>query len=197
MKDVDGNDVFTGDVVLEIRGCGYDKDIGRYTSAKLWKIPSKRDGSGYTYTSDGKRTWFKWADYKKAKKVDFSLMPEGFEYSFLHGMSDIDFTGDFSGCSVADIVARSDWEKNRKTPEDTGRFDALKALKLESMEDIERNIDFLFQYGPVPNSVVDSVLSIAKVRQPQLVNGELGIMAFQTMVLYSSILKKIKDERRS
>lgn len=193
MKDKLGNEVVAGDVLLET-GVGFGSCEGkRVYFMKLWRKPIENDGSGVIYNIDGYPSVFKWASVKNSIKVDFSLLPDNFEYSFLHGMSDLDCK--LKEGSLVDLINNSDWINKQVKKEDVDRFNFLRALKIETVDDIIANIDELKKGGYIPRELMDSVLSAVRVSKtnPDFGNyrGEIGMAYLRDMVNYECVIRSL------
>lgn len=190
MKDLLGNEVTTGDILLEISG-GYgslDGSAYRY-HVTLWEMPERYDGHGYHYSIDGTKHIFAWASVGSSIKVDMSLMPEGFEYSFKHGMSDI-YTK-IKNDVLLEIIENSDWKNHEVKKEEVERFEFLKTLKIEKLEDIVSNIEELKKDGYVPYEIVAKVLELTEVGRARVNNGEIGIAGMYDYMHYHAIIESI------
>ena len=197
-KNIDllGNEVKTGDVLLEL-GRGWGSLIGsdyKY-HLKLWEMPERFDGHAYEYSIDGTKHIFAWAYAGNAVKVDMSLMPDGFEYSFKHGMSDI--SSKIETGPLLEIIENSDWKEHEVKKEQVERFDFMKTLKIETINDIVANIDELKKPGYVPHEIMDSVLKAVNIGKtnPDFGNfkGEIGMAYYYDMMHYKAIIEAISQ----
>jgi len=192
MKNIDllGNEIKTGDVMLELGRGGGCYEGKKYYSLKLWEMPEIFDGHAYCYSIDGSKHTFAWAHVGNSIKVDMSLMPEGFEYSFKHGMSDFD-TKIESG-TLQDLIKNSNWKDNEIKKEQVERFEFMQTLKIETIDDLKDNINELKKGGYVPNEIVSKVLELAGVRRTPIHNGEIGIAGMYDQMNYQAIIEAIK-----
>jgi len=193
-KDMTGNEVNTGDILLEIgRGWGNDGKGNETFSIKLWQLPSSTDGSGYQYAIDGRRSKYYWANTQRSLRVDMKQMPEGFEYAFFHGMSDLDTSIEYG--TVPELINKSNWEKVKVTEEQVRKYDLLAGLQLETEEDVEKNIDLLAE-GHIPSHIVSKVLDIYGFKKRKAKNGEIGIASLFNMMSYSVIMRYIREKEQ-
>lgn len=111
MKDLLGNEVVKGDILLELdRGCGsFDKSDYKY-HLKLWEKPKSDKGSGFEYNIDGKKHKYWWASVENSIKIDPDLMPDGFIYSFKHGMSEI--SSKIETGTLIELIENSNWKEH-------------------------------------------------------------------------------------
>lgn len=190
MKDLLGNKVKTGDILLELgRGFG-SLGVSDYKySLKIWEMPEKFDGHAYCYSIDGTKHIFAWAHIESAVKLDMSLMPEGFEFSFKHGMSDI--ASKIEQGTLLELIENSDWKQHEVKKEEVERFEFIKSLKIEKVEDIVSNIEELKKGGYVPHEIVSKVLDITGIGTTQVNNGEIGIASMYDQMHYQSIIETI------
>lgn len=176
MKDMLGNKVKTGDVLLELdRGYGsFFDDSNKYLyHLKLWQKPSVNDGSGYIYDIDGSKIKYRWASLEKSIKIDMSIMPEGFEYSFKHGMTDI--KSKIKQGTLLELIENSNWKDREVTKEKVERYNFMKSLKINKLDDIIDNIEELKKAGYVPRTILLKVLKYSGITRANAVNGEIGI----------------------
>lgn len=190
MKDLLGNKVKTGDILLELgRGFG-SLGVSDYKySLKIWEMPEKFDGHAYCYSIDGTKHIFAWAHIESAVKLDMSLMPEGFEFSFKHGMSDI--ASKIEQGTLLELIENSDWKQHEVKKEEVERFEFIKSLKIEKVEDIVSNIEELKKGGYVPHEIVSKVLDITGIGTTPVNNGEIGIASMYDQMHYQSIIETI------
>lgn len=189
MKNIDllGNEIKAGDVLLELgRGGGWNGEE-RHHSLKLWEMPEVFDGHAYYYSIDGSKNTFAWAHVGNAIKVDMELMPDGFEYSFKHGMSD--FNTKIENGTLNEIIESSNWKIYEVKKEEVERYEFMKTLKTETLDDLKNNIEELKKGGYVPHEIVSNVLSIAGVGRASVHNGEIGIAGMYDQMHYQSIIE--------
>jgi hypothetical protein len=189
MKDLLGNEVKTGDILLEL-GCGWGCLSGsdyKY-HLKIWQKPSGADGSGFEYNIDGTKHKYWWASVKNSVKIDMSIMPEGFEFSFKHGMSDI--ASKIEQGTLLELIENSNWKQHEVKKEEVERFKFMKSLKIEKVEDIVSNIEELKKGGYVPEIVL-KVLELIGVGRVPVNNGEIGIAEMYDQMHYQAIIETI------
>jgi len=110
LRDMLGKNVYAGDILIELgRGSFSTKKTGNLYSLMLWEIPFYYDGHGYKYNMEGEKYIFAWASVSNSLKVDISLLPEGFEYSFRNGVSEFNTT--IEKGSLVELIENSDWEE--------------------------------------------------------------------------------------
>ena len=182
------NEVQSGDVLLELRmghyrGCDYEYPM------KLWEMPERFDGHGYLYSIDGSRHLFAWADAGSALKIDMSLMPEGFEYSFKHGMSDV--WSKIKEGTLLELIENSNWKNLEIKKEQVDRFEFLKTLEINSIDDIKANIEELRKGGYIPPEIVSKVLKIGGVGRTLVHNGEIGIAGMHDDFKFVAIIESM------
>ena len=189
-KDMLGNSVKTGDILLELgRGCGNDGKGNRTFSLKLWQKPSSNDGSGYEYEIDGTKSKYWWASVSESIKVDMKLMPNGFEYSFLHGMSDLETT--IENGTLLELINNSDWEDCKVEERQVEICSILDKLEINTIQDIANNIDILSE-GVIPRRIISKVFEIFGLKNSTVKNGETGISSFYDMCKYLDILNIVR-----
>ena len=194
-KNIDllGNEVKTGDVMLELgRGFGCLNGSDYKYTLKLWEVPKVMDGRGNYYTIDGERTYFYWASIGSAIKVDMSLMPDGFEYSFKHGMSD--FSTKIENGTLQELIENSNWKDNEVTKEQVERYEFMKTLKVETIDDLKNNIEELKKGGYVPHEIVSNVLNIVGIGRTPVHNGEIGIAGMYDRLHYQAIIEALSKD---
>jgi hypothetical protein len=195
VKNIDllGNEVKTGDILIELgRGCEYDGEK-RYYSLKIWQKPSSNDGSGFEYDIDGKKSKYWWASVRSSIKVNMDLMPDGFEYSFKHGMSDISTT--IEKGTIHELIENSNWKDNEVKKEQVERYEFMKKLKIETLDDIKSNIQELKKGGYVPHEIVSNVLNIVGVGRTFVHNGEIGIAGMYDHLHYQAIIEALSKDQ--
>lgn len=132
--DLLGNEIKTGDILLELGGGGCRTISDEVPTIQiyfmnLWEMPEGFDGHGYNYTKIGEKYKFAWASVGQSIKIDMSVMPEGFEYSFYHGMDKIMST--IKNGSIIELIENSNWEKYKITKEQVEKYERLlKGLKI-------------------------------------------------------------------
>jgi hypothetical protein len=193
MKDLLGNEVKTGDILLELgRGWGSLSGSDYIYHLKLWEMPERFDGHAYCYSIDGTKHIFAWARVGNAVKVDMSLMPDGFEFSFKHGMSDI--SSKIEQGTLLELIENSDWKQHEVKKEEVERFEFMKSLKIEKVEDIVSNIEELKKGGYVPHEIVSKVLELTGVGRVRVNNGEIGIAGMYDQMHYQAIIETISKK---
>lgn len=191
-KNIDllGNEIKPGDILLELgRGRGSLNGSDYKYHLKLWEMPEIYDGHAYYYSIDGTKHIFAWANVGNAIKVDMSLMPEGFEFSFKHGMSDI--ASKIEKGTVFELIENSNWKQHAVKKEEVERFEFMKSLKIEKVEDIASNIEELKKGGYVPREIVSKVLEVAGVAMTRANNGETGIAEMYDLMHYRGVIEII------
>lgn len=189
--DMLGNKIKAGDVMLEVKKTSFMKGE-EYTHLRLWEMPESFNGSGYYYNIDGAKHKFSWVDNEDSLKVDMSLMPDGFEYSFKHGMRD--FKTSILEGTLDELIKTSNWKENEVKKEDVDHFIFMKNLKIETLDDIKKNIVELKKFGYVPPEIISSVLKISKTNMSIPNNGETGIASFYNDFNYVSIIEEIAND---
>jgi len=144
--DLLGNEIKAGDILLELGRGGGNMGGGKFYCMKLWEMPESYDGHAYYYSIDGSRGTFAWAHVGSALKIDMSLMPDGFEYSFKHGMSD--FNSKIEYGTLTELIENSDWKNHEVKKHDVHRFEFMETLEINSIDDIKNNIDELRKKWP-------------------------------------------------
>jgi len=197
-KNIDllGNEVKSGDVLLELgRGWGCLSGRDYVYSMKLWEMPDNFDGHAYRYSIDGGKHIFAWAHVGNAVKVDMSIMPEGFEYSFKHGMSDL--SSKIQEGTLLELIENSDWREHEVKKEQVERFEFMKTLKINGIEDVIKNIDELKKPGYVPREIMYGVLNAVKIPKtnPDFGNfrGEIGIAYYYDLIHYKAIIEALSE----
>lgn len=195
MKNIDllGNEVKTGDVMLELgRGQGSLTGSDYKYHMILWEMPKKFDGHAYEYSIDGSKHIFAWASTKKAIKVDMSTMPEGFEYSFKHGMSNI--STKIENGTLVELIENSNWKNSEVKKEQVERFEFMKTLEINTIDDLRANIDELKKGGYIPHKIVSKVLELAGIGRAPVHNGEIGIAGMYDHMHYQAVIEAIATE---
>jgi hypothetical protein len=194
MKDLLGNEIKTDDILLEL-GRGWGSLFGSEYKyhMKIWQKPSDNDGSGYEYNIDGTKYKYWWASVKNSIKIDMSIMPEEFEYSFYHGMSEI--ASKIEKGTLLEIIENSDWKNYVVKKEEVERFHFLKTIKIETLEDIKNNINELKKGGYVPKEIIYKVLDITGVGRTEVHNGEIGIAAMYDQAYYQDIIEVLSRKQ--
>jgi hypothetical protein len=196
MKHADllGNEVKTGDVMLELgRGFGSLTGSDYKHHMMLWEIPEKFDGHAYEYSIDGSKHIFAWASIRNAVKVDMSIMPKGFEYSFKHGMSNID--SKIENGTLFEIIENSNWKDHEVKKEQVERFEFMKTLKIDTIDDLKANIDELKKGGYVPHKIVSKVLELTGIGRTPVHNGEIGIAGMYDHMHYQVAIASIEKSK--
>lgn len=187
--DLIGNKVKKGDVLIELgRGVG-SNGVEPCYSLKIWQNPSSNDGSGFEYGIDGEKHKYWWANVKNSIKIDMSSMPDGFEFSFKHGMSDIDTT--IKNGTLQELIENSNWKEKEIKKEQVERYNFMRTLKIETLEDIRNNIEELKKEDYVPHKIVSNVLSIVNIGRVHIYDGEIGIAATYDKLHYQAIIEAI------
>lgn len=193
MRDLLGNKVKVGDILLELgRGWSFD-DSGFEYHLKIWQKPSGNDDYGFEYSIDGKKHKFWTADVEDSVKIDMSIMPDGFEFSFKHGMSNI--ASKIEEGTALELIENSNWKQHEVTKEQVERFKFMQSLKIEKLEDIFSNIEELKKDGYVPHEIVSKVLELTGVRRTLVNNGEIGMAWVCDQVHYQDIIKNISKTK--
>ena len=196
MKDLLGIEVKTGDILLELgRGWGSLSGSDFKYHLKIWQKPSGTDGSGFEYSIDGTKHKYWWASVKNSVKIDMSIMPDGFEFSFKHGMSDI--ASKIEQGTLLELIENSDWKQHEVKKEEVERFEFMKSLKIEKVEDIVSNIEELKKGRYVPHEIVSKVLELTSVGRTRVNNGEIGIAGMYDQMHYQAIIETISKNPNS
>jgi len=190
MKDVNGNPVKVGDLLLEETGGGYSngKLLRSFT---LWEMPNRYNGQGLQYSLDKTSHEFCWADVNKSIKISVKELPKDFLFSFYHGMDDFDSYSKRN--TVTDILGDSNWKEKSINPNDVSSFKKLSRLKLASIEDVRKNLNLFTKAKYIPNSVVASVIRLAGGKEAVMVNGELGFAMLEDTLTFQSIVYGMQD----
>ena len=189
MKDLLGNEVKPGDVMLELGRGGGSCNGSRTYNLKLWEMPEIYDGHAYYYSIDESVRTFAWASVGHSIKVDMSLMPDGFEYSFKHGMSDITTKIEYG--TLQELIENSDWKQREIKKEDVERFKFMRDLKIEKVDDIVSNIEELKKGRYTPREIILKVLNITGVDRTGVKNGESGIAGMFDQLKYQAIIEAL------
>jgi len=191
--DLLGNEVKTGDVLLELgRGWGSLTGSEYKYHMQLWEMPKKFDGHAYEYSIDGSKHIFAWASTKNSIKVDMSTMPCGFEHSFKHGMSDI--SSKIENGTLDELIENSNWKEREVKKEQVARFEFMKTLEINTIDDLKANIDELTKGGYVPSKIVSKVLELSGIGRAAIHNGEIGIAGMYDQMHYHAVIEAIKKE---
>ena len=188
LTDSLGKEVYPGDVLLEY-DCGGD---GQKYRINLWEIIYPFKGYGINYGLDSEPYKLCWFGLKKSIKVDFDQFAPEFKYSFYHGMSKLYTT--IKRGTLKELIDNSDWEDKIVDEYEVDLYLKKKNLRLESIDDIKKNIDLLTGPGATPNLVVEKILDIVKLSPTPMVNGELGYAFLMDSFNYMDVLDKIKQE---
>lgn len=191
MKDVNGNIVKAGDVLLEETGGGSGGGMKSFRSFTLWEMPSRYDGQGYHYSLDGSKYLFAWADINESVKLPIKELPKDFVFSFYHGMGNFDSYSE--GTIISEIIEDSNWKEKSINASDVSSFTKLSRLKLSSIDDVRKNLDVITTAKYIPNSVISSVIRLAGYKQAVMINGELGLVMFKDMLLFQSIIHTLRE----
>jgi len=194
-KNIDllGQEVKTGDVMLELgRGWGSLSGSEFIYGMKLWEVPEILDGRGNYYTISGDKTYFYWAKISNAIKVDIDLMPEGFEYSFKHGMTDI--SSKIETGTLLELIENSNWKDSEVKKEQVERYEFMKTLEINNIDDLRNNIKELKKGGYVPHEIVSKVLEIAQIGRATAHNGEIGIAGMYDQMHYQAIIEAVSKD---
>lgn len=187
MEDRLGNSVKPGDVLLQLyRGSGDSTGKGYTHWMQLWEMPEHYDGHGYNYNMDGSKYSFAWVDLKYSIKVDLATMPEGFEYSFKHGMGSI--RSKIEEGSVVELIENSNWKQNEILQEDVEKHLYLSSLEINTIEDIYKNAEFIQSCKTIPNRLLNKVLKVYNHERATIHNGEIGLAMIQDSLAFSSII---------
>ena len=124
-----------------------------------------------------------------------SIMPEGFEYSFKHGMSDL--SSKIQEGTLLELIENSDWREHEVKKEQVERFEFMKTLKINGIEDVIKNIDELKKPGYVPREIMYGVLNAVKIPKtnPDFGNfrGEIGIAYYYDLIHYKAIIEALSE----
>ncbi len=159
--DLLGNEIEAGDVLIEL-GVGYDSLAGsnyKYLM-QIYEYPNITDGRGYEYAIDGRKTPFYWVSVSNSIKIDMELMPKGFEYSFKHGLHSLNCT--IKTGTPLELIENSNWKKNEVKKEDVERYQFMKTLSIECLDDIKENIHELRKGRFMPTKTMNRILEITK-----------------------------------
>lgn len=113
-----GNKLETGDLMIEVGVRWPEVETMKATYRYfiiVYEVPEIKDGRGICYKNNGDRTHFYYVDFLRSVKVNREFLPEGFEYSFKHGMI-------YLLCKIQDgtyheLIENSDWKtKEVKRP---------------------------------------------------------------------------------
>lgn len=193
MKDLIGNTVKPGDILLEIgRGGSFGGGTSPSYSMKLWQKPSSNDGSGYIYDIDGTRSKFWWASVHESIKIDMSTMPDGFEYSFKHGMSNL--SSSIKNGTINELIETSNWNERRIIPSQVDGYLRKKELKLSSIDDIKKNIGILSDNNYTPREVMVQVMRLVGAKEAPVHNGEIGLASMYDHFHYWAIIEQFKKD---
>jgi hypothetical protein len=191
-KDLLGNEVKTGDIMLEIgRGGGWNNGE-QYFTLKLWEVPEILDGRGNYYTTNGDKTYFYWANIKRSIKINMNLMPDGFEFSFKHGLTD--FSTKIEYGTLQELIENSNWKKYKVTKKQVERYNFIKSLKIESIKDIINHLDELKKPGYIPHEIMTDILNVVGIGRTPIRNGELGIAGMYDYANYIGILEALSKD---
>ncbi len=189
-KDLLGNKARSGDILIDVTGLhSFDENDNLTYKLNIWEKPIENDGSGYEYGIDGNKYRVWWRRVQESIILDKNLLPEGFEYSFKHGMNDINTL--LENGAAKELIENSDWKDNEVKKEEVEYYNFIQNLKIETLEDLKKNIEQLRKCSYVPYEIVSNVLNIAGVEKETVKNGEIGIARMCDMFKYQSVIYNI------
>lgn len=191
LKDINGNIVKVGDVLLREKGGGSGGGMRSFRSFTLWEMPTRYDGHGYHYSLDGSKHLFAWAWVNDSIKLSINELPKKFVFSFYHGMGD--FHSYSKGDSVSEILGDSNWKERCIEKNDVLVFSKLLKLKLSSIDDVRKNIDLFVLARYIPKKIVLDVICLAGGSPARVVNGELGIATLEDTLIFHSIIYGMRE----
>ena len=191
MKDMDGNNVVVGDILLEIgRGQEWDGKNTFYSMC-LWEMPKKYDGHGYGYNIDGSRYKWAWVHLNSSIKIDKDSVSKDFLFSFYHRMSDI--KTHLKKGTLFELIDSSDWRRKTIKKEDVQEYDETDKIVLSSKKDIYDNVDILMNSKFINYKIMKKVLDLFNISEATGgKNGEIGIAMMHNISNYNSILYHVK-----
>jgi hypothetical protein len=200
--DANGAVLKTGDVLMDIGSAGGGSGPnGSYKTIDLWQLPSSHDGSGFTYDSTGKRGRYWWTHLRSSVKIDESNTPDGFLYSFFHGMETFEVYGDSDGWfvpmkgTVQEIIAKSNWEKYQVKQEMVDKSIAdreyVSKLVLNTQDDFVREFKRIWEIENPSVELLTKILTVFGVKIPPVSNGEIGLHYLGMLDCYHNILRSI------
>lgn len=123
-KDIDGNIVKMGDILIECTGegrmYGYF-DNKWFKSYTLWQFWGQHDSMGYYYNVIGKISKFWHVDISSSRIINKKDIPPKLLYTFFHGDNHFDSTADFDD-GINKIIKESDWDTRIITPKEVKRY---------------------------------------------------------------------------
>jgi len=184
-----GNEIKPGDVLVESTGgFSFYKSEYKY-HLKIWEMPEFSDGFGYHYNYEGIKSIFYWAKPHKSIKIDMSIMPDGFEYSFKHGMCDI-YTTIEKG-TVLELIENSNW-KNYEVRRFIGiRDEFLRHIKEEAIPIINARCKDYKKYF----SIEGMFRTIIKESIRKVNDEEINVEEITEPHQYIKIVNDIIDEK--
>ena len=195
MISKNGVRVRTGDLMAEVSGGGMWQ--GReFSSICLFEVPKVRDGHGYHYNNDGKRSLFAWASPTSSYTLDVTKLPDGFVFAFKHGLCHIDVDVCFMGSDIHEAIAHSDWKNRAITPEDVASLKAASNIQISSFMDIAERWDTIFCTKWVHHQIVEQVLQLVSYKGTTVINGEVGMARMQDELTFLSIYEVLVDWKK-
>ena len=190
MKDIKGNEVKTGDFMIDMSNATHYEGCKDY-GLTLWEVPEIRDGRGYQYNIMGSKYTYFWAHICQSIKVDISILPEGFLYSFQHGMHRITTTN--VDCTQEELISCSDWLDQKVEPEQTEKILAdgriIDSIVIDTYDDFLNNIEIIKNLHISNNDLIEKILKVNNLPVPQMCNGELGIWQMNMLIAFNSVMK--------
>ena len=93
--------------------------------------------------------------------------------------------------TLLELIENSNWKQHEVKKEEVERFEFMKSLKIEKIEDIYNNIEELKKGGYIPHEIVSKVLEITGAEQVRVNNGEIGIAGMYDQMHYRAIIENI------
>ena len=109
MKDMFGNIVFEGDILLNRGGCFRDKDLNIIHIYNIFEKPHDNDGSGYRYNIKKQKVLYYWCRTRNSIKINNLAIPDLFIHYFKNGMHTI--YSKLDNNNALEIINSSDWMK--------------------------------------------------------------------------------------
>jgi hypothetical protein len=196
MKDMNGNIVKPGDVLIEFgRGGGCDKN-GSYESIKVWEVSKINDGRGIEYGTDGSKIEYWRVNVKNSIKLNTDNLPKGFLYSFYHGMSDLNCKN--TKGTIQKIIDNSDWLKKKVSEKKVNKYNKdltiANNLKIRSIDDFKKNFNVIKKLSVFPNNLIEDIFIVHGIKMPVEHSGELGLMWLEIQSILISIMKAYEKE---
>lgn len=196
MKDKNGDNVKVGDLMAHHGGDCYMGGV-HYLSFRLWEVPKIQDGHGLRYNWKGEKHTYAWAWVHTSVKIDIRKLPEGFYYSFKHGMSDIDIEEKYMSTNINDAIEKSDWEDRNMSKERIENLIKISKISITSFRDIYEKWDDIFSGKDVCYEVTSQIFKLFGYKRQPAINGEIGIAMMNDHIVFMGIvetLKKWKDD---